>query len=268
MGPSVFIDDASSLISYSGTQWTLQTGDNTTANGTYTTCRTDLTNSASGIPSLTYTFVGSAINVYGNPSENLLMNYTVDDSSVRPAIINPSNGQSAKTEFRWWGLEGFGAGSHTIKLMPSRGQPIIDYFIVTPTQDTYLSGKTLIYDDVDPALKYSGNWAVRVSMNFTDGIPYFSSLYSTRNKGDAFTLRFVGSTVSVYGLLNQQAGSLVSSYSVDGAPPTKFNPYNGSQLPLPDKWQLNQKFFHQDLIPGIHNLTVTLDDVTGPQVSY
>jgi len=124
----------------------------------------------------------------------------------------------------------------------------------------------LVLDDTDPLIKYNGIWPFR---NGTiKGISYNETRLGTNRTGDSFTFQFVGASISVYGLLHQLEGRLSSSYSIDGAKPVTFSPYNATQKRENDKWAFNQRFFHQDLFPGNHTLTVTVNEISDAQVFW
>lgn len=76
----------------------------------------------------------------------------------------------------------------------------------------------------------------------------------------------VGSSISVIGATQNANGTLTASFTVDGQKPVTFNPFDGSQNVNTTQWAVSQTLFHQDVTPGAHQLTVTLDAVTGAQV--
>lgn len=68
------------------------------------------------------------------------------------------------------------------------------------------------------------------------------------------------------GATQEANGTLTASFTVDGQSPVTFNPFDGSQNVNTTQWTVSQTLFHQDVTPGAHQLTVTLDAVTGAQV--
>jgi hypothetical protein len=115
MGPSILVDDSTLVTNYNylGGQWSLQTGDNSVLNGTLTTGTPGGT-----IPSqLFFSFwgelaflsllfarwpisnlTGSGINFYGNMTNNVAANYTIDGTTRRPVPF-PSNVPNGKVVY-------------------------------------------------------------------------------------------------------------------------------------------------------------------------
>jgi hypothetical protein len=70
----------------------------------------------------------------------------------------------------------------------------------------------------------------------------------------------------VIGATQEANGTLTASFTVDGQSPVTFNPFDGSHNVNTTQWTVSQTLFHQEVAPGAHQLTVTLDAVTGAQV--
>ncbi|KAF8966652.1 hypothetical protein BDZ97DRAFT_1807343 [Flammula alnicola] len=223
MGPSVIVDDTVSFdFNYVGEQWTHQTGQSSVFNGTLSVCNAG----AKGItpPSLTFFFYGLDINFYGTLTSGLAVNYTIDHSTVRPVTgVNLLSLQNL-TDVQF----------HSLELLPTGGQFMLDYVTYTPNTVTPLIATSLIVDDHDTSLQYSANWN-HTTGNFNVGHPYNGTMTGTGTKGSTMKFSFVGSAISVYGLLNQVDGRLSASFAVDGAnaTATTFAPFNGSQTASP-----------------------------------
>lgn len=196
-------------------------------------------------------------------------------------------GVSSQSGVKLWSLTGLDKTYHTIKMLPSAGQFSFDYMAFTPTIYTSFTGQQVIVDDADELLKYSGNnaWSKLTNQVTESGMPYSMTLTTSSTKGSSVQFGFTGesipnrnpiifiyyfkmrgSTIGVYGALNQQSGTLSVEFSVDGATPTVFTPFNGSQSVDPSAWTINHRLFYQDLVPGVHSVEVVVSDVSGSQV--
>ncbi|KAF8175774.1 hypothetical protein BJ912DRAFT_988143 [Pholiota molesta] len=270
MGPSILVDDSTLVTNYNylGGQWSLQTGDNSVLNGTLTTG----TPGQGTIPSqLFFSFWGSGINFYGNMTSGVAANYTVDGTTRRP-IQFPSNVSNGKTGINLFSLNNLTEGLfHDINIYPAAGQFVLDYITYTPNSDTTLSAADLILDDTDSALQYgNGQWN-HTTGDFQQGRPYNGTMTGTNTMGATMQLTFVGSSITVNGLLNRVDGRLSASFVVDGqnSSASSFTPFDGNQQNTDSsRWMLSQQFFHQDLAPGEHTLVATLVDVSGPQMLW
>ncbi|GLB45220.1 hypothetical protein LshimejAT787_2001250 [Lyophyllum shimeji] len=269
MSPSIVIDSDSSVISYDlKSLWTM-TSDSSMYGGSYMSIKRDANQTTTSTPMLTFNFPGSAVHFYGRPTDDLRLNYTLDFTAVHPADTSSTKTISGKTGGHLWGLDNLPDRSHTISLIPAGGELVFDYAIVTPTTSTYLATHTLVVDDTDPVIKYAGGgWTSRSGTQFPGGISFNNTQHGSSKQGDTFTFDFVGRSIAVYGLLNQQAGKLSSTYSIDGGPATTFTAYNGTQASSQDTWALHQKFFSADVTAGRHTLTVTVGEVTGSQMFW
>ncbi|KAF8068697.1 hypothetical protein FPV67DRAFT_1760543 [Lyophyllum atratum] len=254
MPPSIVIDSETSSVSYSSkTLWTTKF-EASVYGGSYISIKRseNETNSTPSPPKMSITFQGTAIHFYGRPTPDLRLNYTYDGSKSHVIDMSSVTDFNGKTGAQLWGVDNLSDRSHGISLTPSAGELIFDYAVVTPGPSTYLEGHTLVADNTDSLIKYKGGgWQ------------------GSNKKGDSFTLTFVGKSISVYGLLNQQPGKLSSTYSIDGGPETTFSPYDGTQASSPDVWALHQEFFSTAVDPpGRHTLTVKVGEVTGSQMFW
>ncbi|KAG6918413.1 hypothetical protein DXG01_014818 [Tephrocybe rancida] len=212
---------------------------------------------------------------FGQPTDDFQLNYTLDGTRSRPAETNFTHGVSGKTGVRLWGVKNITAGYHTISILPTAGQPVLDYIVVTPDPSTYLNEKILVLDDTDSAIKYSGKWTSDSGTVYPNGVAFNNTRHTSTSAGDTFTLTFTGkfvsicASISVYGLLEQKPGKHSSSYILDGEPGSTYEySFDANQTGKPDTWLLHQKFFSKDVIPGDHNLTVTINEVSGAQAFW
>ncbi|KAF8203356.1 hypothetical protein BJ912DRAFT_352920 [Pholiota molesta] len=198
-------------------------------------------------------------------------NYTIDGTTRRP-IQFPSNVSNGKTGVNLFNLDNLTGGlSHNINIYPAAGQFVLDYITYTPNSDTPLSANNLILDDTDSALQYANGQWNHTTGDFQQGRPYNGTMTGTNTQGATMQLTFVGSSITVNGLLNRVDGRLSASFVVDGqnSSASNFAPFDGEQENTDSsRWMLSQQFFHQDLAPGQHTLVATLVDVSGPQMLW
>ena len=74
--------------------------------------------------------------------------------------------------------------------------------LITVGPNTSLQGKTLIADDDNSAIKYSGTWTGNASPfnvgTFPHGFPVGNSTHRSTTPGDVITFRFTGKSVPDY----------------------------------------------------------------------
>lgn len=82
----------------------------------------------------------------------------------------------------------------------------VDYALIEVGQNTPLAGKSVVVDDDDPAMVYSGSWSRNTDEfdagSLPDGFPLHNSTHRSSTVGDTVTLRFSGklSLVSILSL--------------------------------------------------------------------
>ncbi|KAF8869686.1 hypothetical protein CPB84DRAFT_1803614 [Gymnopilus junonius] len=213
-------------------------------------------------------FYSTDFNIYGPGNKGISLNYSLDSSlTLQSGIIN-SDGRTGKNGVNFWNLQGLdSAVFHSIKVIPSGGAFVLDYITYTPMQSTTLAGQNLIMDNTDQSIHYSGTWN-KMTTDFPVGVPYLGTMSGSSKQGSNATFTFTGSSVSVYGLVNQQAGKLSAFFSVDGGATTAYTPFNGMQNTNVSSWVLSQQFYHQDLQPGSYTLAIQLEEVTGNQILW
>ncbi|KAG6909664.1 hypothetical protein DXG01_016244 [Tephrocybe rancida] len=142
--------------------------------------------------------------------------------------------------------------THTI-LFRDFPSMLIDYAVVTAGQETLLTGQTLLVDDTDAAIEYTGSWTrssnVIQGTDITSRAPVGGSTYGTGDQHASATFRFTGTAVSVYGISPSEDGVVVS-FTLDGNV-SRMNQYNAS-LPDPNFLWYSQ----HDLFPGNHTLVM------------
>ncbi|KAJ2915429.1 hypothetical protein MD484_g4996, partial [Candolleomyces efflorescens] len=266
--PGVIIDDSQlSSSSLSGTQWQLRTDQDGAFNRTVTVC--DAASNGTGTsrtpPSIRFTFTGTQINLVGRPAADLRMNYSIDESSVRPAVLNTTQDVVGKDGVVIWSLDGLGpTSSHTVQLFPVAGTLALDYLSYLPSGTLARSRDMLVVDNLDPQIRFSGSWNNERDFSAAAGIPLNGTVSRTNSVGASFQFNFTGSAVTVYALRRSVAGRLSASYRIDNGTPETVVHFNGSQ-DTQDRWSINQAFFTKDLVPSTHSLTVTVTEVSANQ---
>ncbi|KAF6750987.1 hypothetical protein DFP72DRAFT_908981 [Ephemerocybe angulata] len=252
MSPSILLDDAD-LTLLIGAQWERSTNASSAHNRSTTTCSAQL--NGKGIkytknPRLT-------INL---PSLNALtfFNYSfkADDSDLRQADLSPQKDLVGKTGVELWTINN--AESSRLAVYPDFGNFTLDYVLITPDKSEGFSGNVMMMDDRDTAIKYDSQWTPNENQQLPRAVPMKGSLTKAVNTGAKFDVQFTGSNIAVYGVLNSVAGKLSSSYAIDKGSPTTMTHFD---------W-LVQMFFKQNVSPGTHTLTMTLNEVTGNQSFY
>ncbi|KAG6847796.1 hypothetical protein H0H93_005942 [Arthromyces matolae] len=100
--------------------------------------------------------------------------------------------------------------------------------MITAGSNTPLSGQTLIVDDDDPAIAYSGSWARKTGRfhsppDPSSGQPYGNVTHESASPGASATFTFFGSSISVYSVFDySHLGSTTVTYLLDSTASTKF----------------------------------------------
>ena len=83
----------------------------------------------------------------------------------------------------------------------------LDFVVITAGQNTPLSGETLIVDDTDPSITYTGSWTPNNSpfeaIGPPVGIPFGNSTHRTTSIGASAIFRFSGMYLSNLSCLAQ-----------------------------------------------------------------
>ncbi|KAF7365195.1 hypothetical protein MVEN_00391100 [Mycena venus] len=142
--------------------------------------------------------------------------------------------------------------------------PALDYLTVTAGPSTQLLGRTVIVDDTEIA-EYSGQWSVEPPTPFIlsrSSALYKNTTHWTRTVGDTFTFHFNGNSVSVSGVVpnNAGAGNSSAAFIIDGT---------STVVPLPSASNFVQpmtQFFHADLTAGTHTLVFNITELAPSHV--
>ncbi|KAK0469685.1 uncharacterized protein EV420DRAFT_1496069 [Desarmillaria tabescens] len=249
----IIVDSGDPAISYSyapGKYW-IPGNDSYTYGTTYT--------HGTASASLNLTFEGTEIQAFGQVAEPLYCSYEIDStqSGGSTGVSNPSY-SAAKTGLEWFNLTGLSSGSHNLSLTLVGADAILDYLVITPSTNMSLDGYTLVVDDNETDVVFSGNWTVQSRQSYGYGFPFNNTLTGTGDNSSTVEFNFTGVSVSVYGAVHSAAGA--SSYSVDGSPATNYTP--PSNL-TDDSWYLHQQFFHAELEQGNHTLLISVPSLSG-----
>ncbi|KAJ2934136.1 hypothetical protein H1R20_g2942, partial [Candolleomyces eurysporus] len=268
--PGVIMDDAELLQDsrLSPTQrWQIRTNQDGAFNRTLTVC--DMASNGTGpgsstAPSIDLTIYGTRVSLIGRPTADLRMNYSVDGSSVRPAILNTSQSAIGKDGVVIWDLDLQTSSSHHLRILPVAGSLFLDYLSYVPYSNYASTRDTVSVDNRDPQVKYSGTWTNDENFSTPAGFPLNSTVSRTNTPGASFRFNFTGSTLGVFGLQRPVAGTLSASYQIDNEAAEDRVHFNGSQS-VGDRWSLSSPLYTKDLVPGSHMVTVTVKEVTGSQ---
>ena len=100
-----------------------------------------------------------------------------------------------QTYLQWYQSPTLAEGNHTIKV-DREDEAALDYATITVGQNTPLSGKTIIVDNEDSAIHYSGNWTRNTDEFFPvgdpKGHPFRNSTHRSATPGDTITFLFSG----------------------------------------------------------------------------
>ncbi|KAF8914935.1 hypothetical protein CPB85DRAFT_1218513 [Mucidula mucida] len=141
--------------------------------------------------------------------------------------------------------------------------PAFDYLTVTAGESTAMKGRTVMLDDTNSAIQYSGKgWTThnltKATFDYSTG-PYLDTAHWTNTIGDSFQVSFVGDSVAVYGILTDTTsdGNFTLEYTLDdGAIKEVVYLANTTIQPIP-----MARLFQVDLDAGKHVLTVNITDV-------
>ncbi|KAL0579129.1 hypothetical protein V5O48_002861 [Marasmius crinis-equi] len=147
--------------------------------------------------------------------------------------------------------------------------PAFDFLTVTAGQSTQLRGKTIIVDDTDSEIQYSGNWRTEpvspsaMKFDYTSS-PYLNTTHWSNTVGDSVTYSFEGTSVAVYGVIPASNTlfpnrNVTATYAIDGQEPTTLSFASESGLGRPIA--MSQLFLSQDLLEGKHTLVLKVTDL-------
>ncbi|KAG6906504.1 hypothetical protein DXG01_013586 [Tephrocybe rancida] len=121
---------------------------------------------------------------------------SVSLQGATPNIVTAANA-------RWYQSPALVDGAHSIVLENVKFV-FFDYAVVDAGDKTQLVGDTVVVDDGDASLVYEGSWTPsegeKILVNDTVVVsPFGNTTHRTRTPGSSVTLRFSGTSVSVFG---------------------------------------------------------------------
>ncbi|KAG5219455.1 hypothetical protein IMY05_C4891000300 [Salix suchowensis] len=207
--------------------------------------------------------LGTAIAFYGHADGQLL----ASNDGASPTYHPP--GLQFQIYQQWFKFADLADTHHDISLGFSTNV-YFDYAVISAGQSTPLQGRSILVDDSDAAMNYTGLGASgltrctlrrRAAANTTRKVR--SSKLESGGLRASSVHRFV---ISVYGIVQwQNPGRISTAYTLDGSgsPQTTTFSSDGQRKPYTD--QPNYLFYHADLTPGNHTLVITVTEITDQQ---
>ncbi|KAG7087601.1 hypothetical protein E1B28_013554 [Marasmius oreades] len=245
---TVIVDDQDGKIIYSG-QWSLagsQTDYNRTANSP-----------RSEGAQMSFTFFGTSVTAIGNLEPGARCNATFSVDGTPSNYISPPTNTTQRQQTIWTSPE-LSEGNHTL---------IYTAFPCTPQTNTTTANEykssisfdyllyntaeipeaaTIFIDDRDQRLRYSGNW----SQDGGDGD--FRLTRQGGGKGSSVQLAFTGSSIAVYGRVDNTSTVVEASFTVDGEKISAFAAGSHNSV------SYNMEFFKNgSLTPTEHTLVIS-----------
>ncbi|KAK0221840.1 hypothetical protein IW262DRAFT_1460119 [Armillaria fumosa] len=207
-----------------------------------------------------YKFNGTKVHI-SSPITRYGQDYTVNLDSAG-ALIEYGNGIYTSPPLS--------DGEHTVVYAIGREDlyPAFDYITVDAGSSTQMKGRTVIVDDYDPDLAFSGSWSrvpiYHIEFDYSSGT-YQNTAHWSNTAGDSLSFQFYGSSVAVYGIISNTTntgGDMVLSYSVDGEKTTTSveSLANGNNQSIP-----MAQLFSVDVPDGLHTLVMNVSFVLNLQ---
>ncbi|TFK33628.1 hypothetical protein BDQ12DRAFT_637276 [Crucibulum laeve] len=220
---SLIVDDKSDKFHYGGGDWTLSAL-SVWYGGTspYPDFAISKSGGDSGVyGSMNITFDGTSIALWGNTPPSFNSQFVVariDDGTPYNSSYNDPNPQSYR---QWYKSPKLAEGTHILWLDRIAGTSL-DYAIINAGRITPLKGETIIVDDDDSAISYSGSWReIRDRFNsgsLPDGTPFGNGTHQSNTVGDHLTFKFTGTSVAAYGIFSWASLSAISAtFTLDGS---------------------------------------------------
>jgi hypothetical protein len=96
---------------------------------------------------------------------------------------------------QWYQSPTLSDGTHNIAITHIAATAV-DYAVITAGPQTNLAGLTLIVDDGNPVMRYTGSWSQSNSLTFSGGpytgLPYGNTTHRTTSAGASVTVPFSG----------------------------------------------------------------------------
>ena len=154
-----------------------------------------------------------------------------------PPYNTSYNDPTPQSYVQWYQSPILPEGTHNITLTHMAGTAL-DYAVITAGQNTPLTGKTVIVDNEDSSIRFTGSWTrntARFHSGYSpDGYAFRNSTHQSNTTGDNFIFRFsgdfpfnhcflrdtdgrTGTSLYIYGMLHwADLGTVSASYTLDG----------------------------------------------------
>ncbi|KAG6873170.1 hypothetical protein C0995_002019 [Termitomyces sp. Mi166 len=256
----IVVDDADSQIHYFGSGWFEDEGSQDKVGNFGPTYKTT-SHGTKGNDSISFSFVGSSVTVWGTTSLKQVDNGTSFDPSWECFVDQISIGATKPFQFpeNNWVLceeETITDGVHVITInVTSTGNTFwFDYITYTPSPSTSYETAVLLVQNTDSAMIYGAGWgALGGTANMTTKV------------GSEAIFSFVGTSLTWVGFIPTELPHNASkaSYSIDNRASVNF-PLNGLS-PTATTTIYNQVFFTTpDLAIGPHTILITYEGGNGP----
>jgi hypothetical protein len=140
--------------------------------------------------------IGTSVAFFGNtpapPASEWALISIDGGAAYNSSYMDPAPPSSRQ----WFQSPVLSDGTHLINISRIAGTSV-DFVVITAGQSTPLSGETLIVDDSDPSITYSGNWSLNTN-TYTSrdappvGLPYGNATHQTSSAGSSATIQFSG----------------------------------------------------------------------------
>jgi hypothetical protein len=91
-----------------------------------------------------------------------------------------------------WSLDRLEPTTHSVQLFPVAGTLILDYLSYLPTGPLARNQDTLVVDNLDPQIRYSGTWNNDRDFATPAGSPLNTTVSRTNTVGSSFQFNFTG----------------------------------------------------------------------------
>ncbi|KAF4618918.1 hypothetical protein D9613_009820 [Agrocybe pediades] len=255
--PAVIVDDRDGYVKYLGNHWKQSTAKSTFD---HTLSSLDASDVSEG-PTLSdclnaSSVIASDIALYGTLSGDLKLQYIADSGNQSTVSLSlPKNSTGPVTGVELLRLNASSSLTRrSLAVFPATGTLNVDYLTYTATSDTNITNRDIILDDRDPRLKYTGAWE-KGTAQMPTGAGYGGTMSSTNQTESLMTVQFIGSSIRVYGILNQVEGELIVAVTLDDT--TNYIPiYDDTQPVDSSSWTFNAPFWDLRMAAGPHTLSI------------
>lgn len=222
--------------------------------------------SATVTGSVFLSFEGIAIAFGGNTpkvfGDSQTLTVSIDGA---PSYNTSYNDPTPQSYVQWYQSPILPEGTHNITLTHLAGTAL-DYAVITAGQNTNLTGKTVIVDNEDPSIRFTGSWTRNTDRFHSgyppDGYPFHNSTHQSTKPGDNFIFRFSGTSLNIYGILDwANLGTVSASYTLDGATASQTYTVTTSSSMYQDSTTDEHNFLlysNTTLTAGDHTLVVNV----------